>query len=841
LRCSVTPSRPALNYDFRFETGYVVDIPLDQLRGSDHHLTTSIRVTPEGLPAVYFNDDASLPAIPSTKADGEFSGTFVTGEGVYRVELLIEDDLHRACYSSWEIQARRTGNERQLKTTTRPGEVEEIFAPEPPEAAGTGPRIGRLTILLHAAPLSPNLSKLQPEDIGRLADTVRSVMREMPAQSVRLIAFNLAQQAIVFQKDGFQADQMDALTGAIGQLQLALVDYRTLQKPTTAEDFLTGLLQDQLSAAQPPDAVIVMGPRTAERTKPPQTPPANRAAEHPLFYLEYQWLRRPMARGLMQGPMGRGPMQGPMGRGPMLGQSPLPRMADGTEFSVGSSSPQDEIEHLLQSFHGEMLVVRTPHELADAIAHMEVRIPRTAAPSAPAANPTTAPEATEKLQPAPDKATAEAQPKRDEPEQSFDLAGSIDPVQLLMRVRDQVVEHGVHIPNHTCVETVQRDRYESETGRTARSCETLMARRKQPGYLARLKLSTTDWLRLDVALATGREIYSWAGARKFEEGDIDELIPEGAMGTGPFAALLLGIFEPSDPRFAFEGETALNGRKLYEYSFFVPRDESHYRVKSQNRREWLVTGYSGRLFIDPKTAELVQLRVQTEELPEETGSCETQTTLEYGMVQLGEADYFLPKAARQRFLGRNGEEAENNMSFAACREYQAESTVSFGEGPSAGGSRGGQTAGEPQFTPGLSVSVEVASAVHPGSAAAGDRIEGHLVKPLRDPKRNIVITQGAPVHGRLMRVELRHGMRPELTVALRWETVQLGDSAVPFPLTPDRRPADLQTSTVSGMWRRTEIELPRPNESAYGVYHFFGENASMPKGFRTDWLTGPVK
>ena len=40
---------------------------------------------------------------------------------------------------------------------------------------------------------------------------------------------------------------------------------------------------------------------------------------------------------------------------------------------------------------------------------------------------------------------------------------------------------------------------------------------------------------LDVALSETSEIYSWAGAPRFEEGDIDELIPDGAIGTGPFA------------------------------------------------------------------------------------------------------------------------------------------------------------------------------------------------------------------------------------------------------------------------------------------------------------------
>src|SRR5581483_7774488 len=100
----------------------------------------------------------------------------------------------------------------------------------------------------------------------------------------------------------------------------------------------------------------------------------------------------------------------------------------------------------------------------------------------------------------------------------------------------------------TCVETIQRDRFDP-VGHPPSSCDALLARREKSGAGAFLKAGIMDRLRLDVALADGREIYSWAGAGKFEDGDIDELILEGPIGTGPFAAFLLGIFAPRNPRF----------------------------------------------------------------------------------------------------------------------------------------------------------------------------------------------------------------------------------------------------------------------------------------------------
>src|SRR5581483_7296272 len=88
-----------------------------------------------------------------------------------------------------------------------------------------------------------------------------------------------------------------------------------------------------------------------------------------------------------------------------------------------------------------------------------------------------------------------------------------DPTDVLIRLRDRVLAHAQRIPNHTCVESVQRDQYENVSLLpAATSCDALLARRKQAGFSSALRLATTDHLRLDVLLASERELFSWAGA-----------------------------------------------------------------------------------------------------------------------------------------------------------------------------------------------------------------------------------------------------------------------------------------------------------------------------------------
>ena len=406
-----------------------------------------------------------------------------------------------------------------------------------------------------------------------------------------------------------------------------------------------------------------------------------------------------------------------------------------------------------------------------------------------------------------------------------------------MQLRDQVIRNGARIPNYTCQEKVQRDRYEPIAGRAPSSCDTLLMGRNQNDSQGQLKLDSTDWLHLDVVLTSDREIYSWVGASKFEDGEIDELVPEGAIGTGAFAAMLLGIFERREPKYLFEGEITVEGRRLFEYSFVVPQAQSHYRVRAH--KEWIITGYTGTMQVNPKTSELVRVFVRTEELPAATNSCEDDTTLEYGIVRLDGGDYLLPKVARQRFIGREGAEAENTMKFSACRQYQAESKVVFGVGAQTAGGQVSISAKGLDVPAGLLVTVELTTPIRVGEAAAGDPIEGRLAQPIRDEQQNVLVTEGATLQGRLMRVETVYSARVEHTVALRWEGVRIDGAIVPLSLLPNRRPPDQQRISASGTLRRRgiETELPLPGELRYTVFHLSGERPVLESGMRSEWRT----
>jgi hypothetical protein len=810
LRCDIHPVQPSLNFQFRFGTGYVISMPLNQYRGSGHRLQVLARVTPDGREAAYLSQTAKLPDVPDTKLDGEFRGGFVVGEGEYDVALLVQDEAGRGCQSKWHIRAKRNGAERELRQMTPAGAVQEL-SDEMPATEGNSAdfRIGRLTVLLHAAPLTPGHSTLDSTDVERLAGSLQSLLEQMSPQSVRVVVFNLEQGREMLRKESVTSAELPEIAEALNGAQMSKVDYQTLKNPTRSVDLIRQLLQKELQATVPPDAVIVLGPAAPLPTPVPAQWPERPAGNTLLFYFQNQAAERsafaPSMPGLIPGP-----------------DSASARVpATATRVQPGMTVA-DTIDLLVRRWKGETLTVRTSQDFADAIRRVASRVPKPVSSSV----------AQQELR---EIAAAQEEPAQDPPERTeperIERKGDQDPTEVLVRLRDQVLSHARRMPNYTCVETVERDRYGASGSLPTKSCDAVLARRKRVGPASLLRIESKDRLRLDVAYDRGKEIYSWAGASRFEEKDLDEWIPDGAIGTGPFAASLLSVFEPRTADFTFLGEINERGRRLMEYGFVVPVERSNYRVKAH--QDWIITGYSGSLQVDPRTSELVRMTVFTEELPPATNACEVDTVLDYGLVQLGGDDYLLPKITRQRFIGLDGEEAENAITFSACREYRGESSIRFGEGADANRVSTEAPPASLELPAGQPVTVELTTGIRTAEAAAGDRIEGRLVSAVG------TLPAGAKVEGRLMRVEKRYDARRSVVVVLRWERVEVAGSMREWSLIPRRTAAQKVVRGPFGTLQRrgTTIELPQAGEERYTEIHAAGDHAVVEAGTKTEWVT----
>jgi hypothetical protein len=288
LKCQFSSVPPALNFSLRFQTGFSVKVPLSQFHGNGHGWDVLLRVTPYIGAPVFLTASEKLPDVPDTNIGGEFTGTFVVGEGAYQVDAMLKDDAKRVCKSAWRIEATLQGPERGLHPSQPPETVAELAARPAFPAGANPPKMGRLTVLLHAASLVPSRVQLQPDDVLALSGSLGSLLEQLPARSVRVVIFSLGQGAVLFRKDDFNASDLDQAATTIGETQLATIDYKTLQKSASPPSVAAGLLRAELVKPDQPEAVIFLGPYApmplGSSAAALKTAPMGTAK---LFYLQY--------------------------------------------------------------------------------------------------------------------------------------------------------------------------------------------------------------------------------------------------------------------------------------------------------------------------------------------------------------------------------------------------------------------------------------------------------------------------------------------------------------------------------------------------------------------------
>jgi hypothetical protein len=288
LHCEVTPLKPVLNYGFRFQSGYMVRVPMHQFFGPNHGWSTLTRITPLGgdrMP-VYLLSSATLPNVPKTKVELQVGGGYLLGEGAYEVRWMMLDDTGRVCRKNWHVDAHRTHAEQKVKVAMPPETVWELGlrgSRRLPASTDDAAPV-RMTILLHTAPLFPRRTRLRPTDMMTLMTTVSSLMERVPARSVRLVLFNLDQQKELYRKEGFLLRDMSQVWQAMTNIELGMVDFQVLQNRHGHVDLLADLVNREIAAQPASDVVLFLGPMARQFEKMPESSLEKPAGRVPQFY-----------------------------------------------------------------------------------------------------------------------------------------------------------------------------------------------------------------------------------------------------------------------------------------------------------------------------------------------------------------------------------------------------------------------------------------------------------------------------------------------------------------------------------------------------------------------------
>lgn len=157
----------------------------------------------------------------------------------------------------------------------------------------------------------------------------------------------------------------------------------------------------------------------------------------------------------------------------------------------------------------------------------------------------------------------------------------------------------------------------------------------------------------------------------------------GAISGGEFGTLLLDIFAPeAHTVFAWERMARLRGRKVQILAFQVPK-EAGMIVAHKNPDVQVVASYSGEVFVDAETGEVLRMTSHVFGLPVDFPVKLVERSVDYMPVSIEGRIYNLPSHSELQM--RDSERLYvNKINFKDYHKFTVESTIrmgSFAESP----------------------------------------------------------------------------------------------------------------------------------------------------------------
>lgn len=378
-------------------------------------------------------------------------------------------------------------------------------------------------------------------------------------------------------------------------------------------------------------------------------------------------------------------------------------------------------------------------------------------------------------------------------------------VLMLARIRDRVRQTVERLPDCTCIESVARFR-------------------KAPGKT----LQPTDKLVLQVLFSGGKELFARPGETRWES-DLLPFMISGMMGNGIFALHLRAVFLNNQSLIRYHGMESDGGRMEARYDFSISRMLSGFQITYGNASG--VVGERGSFWADPETYEVRRLEFHADDMPPELLYRDVFTSIRYGRVLVGDGYVPLPQTAELRTLDINGEEDRNVIEFTHCQAFHTESTLTFPGYDSSAAPAKRMTEGTLPADLRLTVVLREGLDEH---TAAGSLVEGAVAGNVVH-KGKVLVPAGAPVKGRVRRLD-RHDEDPGyFTVTLEFDSIETSSANLRFYAELE----DVDRSSNADLALNAKRHAHGSADEPAGVGTFFvrGGHFLLPPGFKTVWKT----
>lgn len=268
LRCTFRGHNPRLSYTMQYWAGYTIEVPVKSLDPNPEKssLNVLIRVVPTEGETRYLSLNTQLPPIPSDsnlrKNTVVLTGGFALGPGKYEVTaIVITDKNPRFCSKSWNISVRQTSNLR-IEPNTVSDSVPKW------EGLPADRQKKRLTIFLNAAPLvlRRNTVRLSYWDLTAIMGSLTSILDNSDFSHARVVVYSFETQQVLLNEHQFDSRAYNSLVQKLQNLNLGIISVNHLQNMNPVQ-FMTQLIQQELSQPKQADVVMFLGPVTRHDLK----------------------------------------------------------------------------------------------------------------------------------------------------------------------------------------------------------------------------------------------------------------------------------------------------------------------------------------------------------------------------------------------------------------------------------------------------------------------------------------------------------------------------------------------------------------------------------------------
>lgn len=383
----------------------------------------------------------------------------------------------------------------------------------------------------------------------------------------------------------------------------------------------------------------------------------------------------------------------------------------------------------------------------------------------------------------------------------------------IARIQVVVSEMLAHMPNFTCVQTIERSQRQLQTK----------------------KYQLLDTVRLEVALVDGKELYAWPGSPKFEERDIRDMVGgTGAIGTGDFALHAKSIFLSGSAKFDYAGTETINGRQAFKYHYHVPMEGSRYLMRI-GQVEGNV-GYQGYVWNDAETLELMRLDMTIDEIPPQIPLKQGYKLIEYAKLPINGQPYVLPVSMEMLLTGLSGGESRNRAVFSSCHHYAGESTLIFEDpAPDVKPKEAPVTITLPE---GLNVQLKLAENINLSKAAVGDPVAFEVSKNV-ERGGQVMLPKGARVDLRIDMIVCRDFPMDHCFLGIAPGRFSFENKTGSFQASLESPALDRTIDLIFANHRRELRMLPGEIAMANKGVSFllFRGRGKLSSGFVTTWRT----